>query len=325
MASTYAEAMESETGAFLPRSPDAGTCARFRFRRMLVVLTGVGASFMLAIVAVPSASTLAAALSRAIGLSGEKSPPWDYTSFHLGDWPEKYPLCGGKPDPRYSHNEFQSPIAIPSIDDKNVPHVGAPQFLAQDGGCHMADVERNEHTLETSFNAANCTNLKATFKGITYTLLQFHFHSLSENKIKGRHTAAEMHMVHQSDDGRYLVIGMFLEGANRGPADNFLATVFKDGLEPGHEHEFKQQPINPYTILRAGEPFYSFMGSFTTPPCTPDVQWLLLKKTHPVRAKYLTEFHFYLDNDADQADSYGNVYRPVQPINGREFEFGVLD
>eukprot|EP00002_Diphylleia_rotans_P001231 TRINITY_DN1068_c0_g1_i3.p1 TRINITY_DN1068_c0_g1~~TRINITY_DN1068_c0_g1_i3.p1 ORF type:complete len:223 (-),score=47.95 TRINITY_DN1068_c0_g1_i3:657-1325(-) len=49
------------------------------------------------------------------------------------------------------------------------------------------------------------------FEGVTYYFLQFHFHGPSEHRVNGRHYPMELHAVHRSDAGAYLVLGIFLE------------------------------------------------------------------------------------------------------------------
>ncbi len=44
------------------------------------------------------------------------------------------------------------------------------------------------------------------YKGKNYELLQFHFHTPSENRVDGKAYASEMHMVHKASDGSLLVI-----------------------------------------------------------------------------------------------------------------------
>ena len=38
-----------------------------------------------------------------------------------------------------------------------------------------------------------------------------HFHSPAEHTVGFRHSDAELHLVHKSDSGKYLVVGVFLD------------------------------------------------------------------------------------------------------------------
>merc|ERR1712216_44722 len=53
--------------------------------------------------------------------------------------------------------------------------------------------------------------------------------------------------------------------------------------------------------------YMTYQGSFTTPPCTEGVQWILLR--NPV--------YIFEEDYVDLHELLGDNYRPVQPLNGR--------
>jgi carbonic anhydrase len=65
--------------------------------------------------------------------------------------------------------------------------------------------------------------------------------------------------------------------------------------------------IDLNALLPDNRAYYSFTGSLTTPPCSEDVSWFVLKTPAQV--------------SAEQVARFGRVYamnaRPVQPLNGR--------
>ena len=65
--------------------------------------------------------------------------------------------------------------------------------------------------------------------------------------------------------------------------------------------------IDPSALLPAKRGYYTFIGSLTTPPCTEDVLWLVLKTPVQVSKEQLAGF----------GTIYKNNVRPVQPVNGR--------
>ena len=65
--------------------------------------------------------------------------------------------------------------------------------------------------------------------------------------------------------------------------------------------------IDPAQLLPAKRNYFTFMGSLTTPPCTEDVLWLVLKTPMPVSKEQLAGF----------ATVYKNNVRPVQAVNNR--------
>ena len=48
-----------------------------------------------------------------------------------------------------------------------------------------------------------------------YRLLQFHFHAPSEHTLGGESSDAEVHLVHESDDGELAVVGILLDAGEQ--------------------------------------------------------------------------------------------------------------
>lgn len=251
------------------------------------------------------------------------TPDWDYNGFHLGDWPNKYPLCAGKENSEAKNNQWQSPIDIPMKD--NYAKINSPlEVLVDGGGCAKVEMEHNGHTYEASFEG--CRNLTVQWKGRKYVMQQFHFHAESEVKVDGEHYPGEMHMVHGADDGSALVIGLFLIRTKPGQISNaFLHQMFQEGFE--QTHLFTGKPVNPYAgLLPEGAEFFSYLGSLTTPPCTPNVEWISLIEPVQMNTADLNNFKQFLSNPrrSGQQDSYGHDNRPVQPLNNRIISIGMV-
>merc|ERR1712217_637594 len=82
--------------------------------------------------------------------------------------------------------------------------------------------------------------------------------------------------------------------------------------------------INPYkALVRKGDRFLNFLGSLTTPPCTPNVEWIMMEAPIKFNTKMFLELRSFLQQ-ATQADSYYHDYRPVQALNGRKIEQGII-
>ena len=71
---------------------------------------------------------------------------------------------------------------------------------------------------------------------------------------------------------------------------------------------FRGKVVLPTELLPQDRGYYTFTGSLTTPPCSEDVTWFVLKTPSPIAKA--------------QADTFGKIYprdaRPVQPLYGRE-------
>eukprot|EP00401_Gymnodinium_catenatum_P079267 CAMPEP_0117606250 /NCGR_PEP_ID=MMETSP0784-20121206/79617_1 /TAXON_ID=39447 /ORGANISM="" /LENGTH=325 /DNA_ID=CAMNT_0005409329 /DNA_START=77 /DNA_END=1054 /DNA_ORIENTATION=+ len=247
--------------------------------------------------------------------------PYNYTTFELGAWPEDYPNCAGQPTPGLDHNEWQSPIDITSRKAYDaLPKHAAPRFQWQDKGCKggyffSSPTVWQVDLQDSSLSDVDCTNLGMTFNGTEYSLVQFHFHALSEHTLDFVPYAGEMHLVHASADGKLLVVGVFMEECKFKP-NAFLETVFKTGFVPPALLLDFVIPLNPYKgVLSKGGHFWHYQGSLTTPPCDPGVTWLVAEKPVRVRTKYMDQFRAFLK--AGAGDSYGHNSRPVQALNKR--------
>jgi carbonic anhydrase len=61
-------------------------------------------------------------------------------------------------------------------------------------------------------------------------------------------------------------------------------------------------------LLPANHAYYTFAGSLTTPPCSEDVTWYVLKEQTALSNEQIAEF----------AKIYPLNARPIQPTNSRE-------
>jgi carbonic anhydrase len=95
------------------------------------------------------------------GYSGPEGPE------HWGELSEKFKACG--------EGKNQSPINITGTIEAELPAIG---FNYGDVGL---DVVNNGHTIKANYAAGS----SITVAGNTYHLLQFHFHTPSENNIEG--------------------------------------------------------------------------------------------------------------------------------------------
>ena len=65
--------------------------------------------------------------------------------------------------------------------------------------------------------------------------------------------------------------------------------------------------VTPGNLREADRAYYKYVGSFTTPPCTEGVLWMVLRSPVALSEAQIARF---------RAIIHGNN-RPVQPLNGR--------
>jgi carbonic anhydrase len=138
-----------------------------------------------------------------------------------------------------------------------------------------------------------------------YALRQFHFHRPSEEKINGRSFDMTVHLVHMDENGKLAVVAVLLQEGS----DNALVRELWTDLPREKEKEelFDKVQIDISQILPSDRSYYTFSGSLTTPPCSEDVTWFVLKHSVTISAAEINQFSQLYRNDA----------RPSQPLNDR--------
>jgi carbonic anhydrase len=139
---------------------------------------------------------------------------------------------------------------------------------------------------------------------VNYALLQFHFHTPSEETIAGMAMPMVAHLVHKSVEGQLAVVAVLFKEGTENPA---LANVFVALPAEGGTHRLTNR-FDPSRILPDKRGYYAFEGSLTTPPCSENVRWQVLKEPLEVSGEQLAAFRKLYPMNA----------RPTQPLNGRE-------
>jgi len=153
-----------------------------------------------------------------------------------------------------------------------------------------------------------------TWDSKEYTLGQFHFHQPSEHEFDGMKYDMEMHFVHQYGDATdYLVLTVFFE---IGPtANSFLTKVnYSKGSSTTDGTVAISGKLNAWDILGSvqGDSMYiSYPGSFTTPPCTEGVTFILFTDNLQMSKAQWDAFATSLPNVTFTYNTAGN-YRSVQ-------------
>src|SRR5215472_10880876 len=141
---------------------------------------------------------------------------------------------------------------------------------------------------------------------VTYTLVEFHFHTLSEHTVRGQYGAMELHVVFTDPSLQKLaVIGVIYKV---GKASTFLQKMISAGLpEKSTSPPVTVEKLNVADAFTDTASYYNYPGSLTTPPCSETVNWFVLKRWAEASEAQLEAFRKVLGND----------FRPLQTRNAR--------
>lgn len=218
---------------------------------------------------------------------------WGYTGptgpSHWGDL--GYPTC--------QEGTEQSPIDISRTRSRGLANpvfsYAKVRMLVEDTG----------HTIQVTPSPDSPVS-SMTVGGKVYSLLQFHFHTPAEHQVDGLHYPAEVHFVHQSEDGAIAVVGVLIAGGGR---VNEAWSPFIDAIASSDAS--KAAEVDLPRMLPKDRRSYRYSGSLTTPPCTEGVAWTVLTTPVTISRPQLNQL----------LEAYSGNNRPVQPLGDRTVLF----
>lgn len=158
----------------------------------------------------------------------------------------------------------------------------------------------NGHTVQVNVGAGSTISVM----GRQFELVQLHFHRPSEERINGKAYDMVVHLVHKDFDNHLAVVALLLEKGDENP---IIQTFWNNlPLEIGMD-VVPGVAVDLTRLLPENRNYWTYMGSLTTPPCTEDVLWMVMKQPVPISAEQVSIF----------TRLYRNNARPVQPVNNR--------
>jgi len=216
--------------------------------------------------------------------------PWSYSGKGSPDnWAKLSPdnhLCGD--------GQRQSPIDI---------HDGIPVDLEpiqfNYGKASYSEIDTG-HTIQ--INIAEGQSLR--IMGKTWQLIALHFHKPAEERVNGQTYPMVVHLVHKDAAGNIAVVAVLLEPGTENPVVQAIWNNLP--LEQGMVIS-PAEPLDLSQLLPEKRDYWTYMGSLTTPPCTEDVLWMVLKQSVKVSPEQINIFGRLYPNNA----------RPIQAANNR--------
>ena len=226
---------------------------------------------------------IAAADESSWGYSGETGPAY------WGELSPDYALC--------ADGSAQSPIDIRHASQLDLVDIDF-QY-----GESVNSIFNNGHTIQVNIAPGSFI----VYNGISYDLLQFHFHAPSEHSIDGLLAPMEIHFVHKDrNSGALAVVGVMLyEGE---AANESWAAVFDDMPAEAGGSAALAEAVSLVDLLPEARSFYTYQGSLTTPPCSEIVRWLVLDEAVLVSAAQIEAFAALFSGNA----------RPIAPLGERD-------
>lgn len=160
-------------------------------------------------------------------------------------------------------------------------------------------VINNGHTLQAGVSGNNFLNVD----GKSFELKQFHFHTPSENVIRGKQYPLEAHFVHADSEGNLAVVAVMYDTGKQNPLlSELTAKMPTVGEQVTLSHAF-----DVAALLPKQQDYYRFNGSLTTPPCSEGVRWFVLKQASELSSSQTEQLMSVM----------GHNNRPLQPLNAR--------
>uniref|UniRef100_A0A2P2KGM8 Carbonic anhydrase n=1 Tax=Rhizophora mucronata TaxID=61149 RepID=A0A2P2KGM8_RHIMU len=231
----------------------------------------------------------------------------DEKEFSYDHQNETGPARWGELHPEWSacsNGSMQSPIDLLNKRVEIVSHQGR---LNRSYNPSNATIRNRGHDIMLKWEGGAGT---IHINGTDYVLRQCHWHSPSEHTIDGQRFDLEAHMVHQSLDGKVAVVGITYK---IGRPDSFLSSI-EDQLQVvagTKEEETAGGIIDPRQIKIGSRKYYRYLGSLTTPPCTENVLWTIVRKVRTVTREQVRLLRVAVHDESD------SNARPGQSINGR--------
>ncbi len=244
---------------------------------------------MKATVKLVTAALAALAVTTGAGAAGTGAR-WEYQgkagAAHWGELAPDFSAC--------RQGKAQSPVKIRAARTGTHAPIGFGYHASS------ADIVNNGHTVQVDLADAGGIDVA----GVTYRLVQFHFHTPSEEIIDDRRYPLVAHLVHKSDAGELAVVAVLFR---QGRDNAALASVFANMPATAGGRRAAGADFDPAALLPARRGYYGYTGSLTTPPCSEGVRWHILKQPVEVSPVQLAAFRRLYRMNA----------RPVQPLNGR--------
>jgi carbonic anhydrase len=150
-------------------------------------------------------------------------------------------------------------------------------------GKAIPSIVNNGHTVQIDLPAGSLLKVG----GRSFELVQFHFHTPSEETIAGKHLPMVAHFVHRDATGKLGVVGVLIKSGKRNAA---YGPIFAHLPRTGEKISVEDLVLDLPALLPPNKGYYAYRGSLTTPPCSEGVSWMVLKSPIVLGEDQIREF-----------------------------------
>jgi carbonic anhydrase len=213
-------------------------------------------------------------------------PPWAFEG-PLGpeNWGERYAMC--------ARGRNQAPINIAG------PLLRVKYDLVQDYRNGPLAMVNDGKTVVV--NVAPGSRMR--IDSLPYELVSMTFQRPSGEQIDGKPAPMGIHLLHRDLNGKMVTVVVLLKEGNENPGIKLLWSHMPS--KEGPEVKPEGVTFNPANFLPREMKFFRYDGSLSTPPCSENMRYYVLKEPVNIAREQILQF------------PYKVAARPVQPQNGR--------
>lgn len=206
----------------------------------------------------------------------------------------------------------QSPVNIDTKNIKGHDEGVDVEFYFKD--INSSHISYYENLLRVDYSEGEVDYYSKT-KEIDWVSKQFHFHAPSEHRFDGTKLDAEMHMVMQNGQ-RLMVVATLFKLQENAEDLQFFTSLNLENIKTDHQENITNVPLNSFFDSLETKDKYTYIGSLTTPPCTENVKWFVVKEPVKINKNQLHQLTKLWAENIEFANGRGNN-RKIQPLNGR--------
>ena len=217
---------------------------------------------------------------------GAGLPPWAFEG-PLGpeNWGERYAMC--------ARGRNQAPINIAG------PLMRVKYDLVQDYRNGPLAMVNDGKTVVVNVSPGS----RMRIDSLPYELVSLTFQRPSGEQIDGKPAPMGIHFLHRDLNGKMVTVVVLLKEGNENPGIKLLWSHMP--AKEGPEVKPEGVSINPANLLPRDMKFFRYDGSLSTPPCSENMRYYVLKEPINISREQILQF------------PYKVASRPVQPQNGR--------